>query len=497
MGVTIRQNTLFLADEDGNLTPVGMFGAGVNESIKSIDEYAANVKNEIVVAADAAKNTITEKTNEQVDRIPEVNAIAENVKQMDSTFPTPIVCSKSDKIITIDDSADRPLRSITVYGKTTQGGTPSPDTPADMTGAGKSSSLRIVTAEKNLAALTPRTLSGSGITTAYDEQTGVVTVSGTATANAFVSYWLREFIPAGTTIVIGFGNELIDSNISIRAQSASEGTLANITTLDKKNKVVKITLNNTFEFLTIRVNSGATVDMKLKIGIVVGSDITAYTWIHPDDPTSVQIVMPSWHTVVGGLLHGVPALGSDATYTDADGHGWVADTIEYDAQTGTAQIVKRVASVTFDGDSSENWVKGGSGSYFAIKLSGKSSVSHGLCTHYQGIAINANESYIGFTSATDKDYIRFRPADYANMTVDTWREQLSASPVTVLYALSEPEITQIVGDELKAMKSLRCRYLSTTVFNDALAYSTVRYIADTKTYIDNRIDQAIKAYASQ
>lgn len=497
MGVTIRQNTLFLADEDGNLTPVGMFGSGEDKILEDIEGYAAQLKAEINVVAETAKSDIKSKTDEQTQRIPEVNEVAENVKQIDSTFSPPIVCSKSDEIITIDDSADRPLRSIIVYGKTTQDGTPSSDTPVDLTGAGKSSPLRIVTAGKNLAALTARTPNSAGITSTYDEQTGVITVTGTATATAFVSYWLQEFIPANIPIVIGFSNISSDGNISIRAQSTSGSANTTLATLNSANMVVRATLKHAFEFLTIRVNSGATVNMKLKIGVMVGSDSTGYTWTHPADPTSAQIVMPSWHTAIGGLLHGVPALGSDATYTDADGRGWVADTIEYDAETGTAQIVKRVASVTFDGDSSENWVKGGSGSYFSIKLSGKSSASHGLCTHYQGIAINANESYIGFSSATDKDYIRFRPSGYADMTVDTWREQLSASPVTVLYALSEPEITQIVGDELEAMKSLRCRYLSTTMFNDALAYSTVRYIADTKTYIDNRIDQAIKAYASQ
>lgn len=496
MGVTIRQNTLFLLDENGNLVPVGMFGTGVNESIKSIDEYAVNIKREIIAEAETAKNAITEKTEEQIDRIPEVNTIAENVNQIDSTFPPPIVCSKAGNVITIDDSADRPLRSITVYGKTTQDGTPSEDKPVDPMGTGTDSPLRIVTAGRNLATLMMRVGSNLGITSSYDAQTGVVTVTGTATGTAFVSYWLLDPIPAGVPLVIGMGNGSSDGNIAIRAQSASENANTTIATLSSTNRVVKVTLTHAFEFFAIRVNAGATVNMKMQIGVVAGSDIAGYTWTHPDDPTSAEIVIPDFHNTASGLIHGLPAI-SGGNYTDENGQQWITDTVEYDAETGTAQLVQRVASVTFDGSTDENWVKGGSGSYFAIKLSGKSNTSHGLCTHYQGIAINTGENNVGFTAATDKDYIRFRPTDYADMTVDTWREQLNASPVTVLYVLSDPEITQIVGDELTAIKSLRCRYPSTTVYNDALACSIVQYIADTKTYIDNRIDQAIKAYASQ
>lgn len=496
MGVTIRQNTLFLLDGNGNLVPVGMFGAGVKESIKSIDEYAANVKNEIIAEAETAKNAITEKTEEQIDRIPEVNIIAENVKQIDSTFAPPIVCSKAGNVITIDDSADRPLRSITVYGKTTQDGAPSENAPVNPIGTGTASPLRIVTAGKNLAVFTPRTANNNGITSSYDAQAGVLKVTGTATSLAFVSYWLQTPIPAGVPLTIGFGNGTSDINITIRAHSESESANTNIAVLNGANRVVEKVFTHAFEFIAIRVETGATVNMSLQIGVVAGSDSAGYIWTHPDEPTIAQIMIPDFHITASGLLHGLPAANS-GNYADENGQQWITDTVEYDADTGSAQLVRRVGSVTFDGSTDENWVKGGSGSYFAIKLSGKSNTSHGLCTHYQGIAINAGENNVGFTAATDKDYIRFRPTNYADMTVDTWREQLSASPVTVLYALSEPEITQIVGDELEAMKSLRCRYLSTTVFNDALAYSTVRYIADTKTYIDNRIDQAIKAYASQ
>ena len=405
----------------------------------------------------------------------------------------PIICDESGTVITVQNSADRPLRGLTVYGKTTQDGTPREDVPVDLVGAGTASPLRIVTAGKNLAALTPRIEDNFGITSSYDAQTGVVSVTGTATQMAFVSYWLREPIPSGVPLVIGLGNVSSDSNITVRAQSESENANTNIAMLNSTNRVVNKVFSHAFEFLSIRVDAGATVNMKLQIGVVAGSDITGYTWTHPDNPTSAQIIMQQVHSAVGGLLQGVPAI-SGGNYTDENGQQWIADTVEYDAQAGTAQLVQRVESMTYVGSKYEKWVKkAGSGSYFAIRRADKTSASHGLCTHYPGLAINAGENNVGFTAATDKEYIRFRPTGYADMTVDQWRARLAKSPVTVLYALAEPVITTIIGDELAELTALRSRYSATTIYNDAGAQMEARYVADTKNYVDQRIEQAVKA----
>ena len=395
----------------------------------------------------------------------------------------PIICDESGTVITVQNSADRPLRGLTVYGKTTQGGTSSEDAPVDPMGTGTSSPMRIVTAGRNLAALTPRITDHFGITSSYDAQTGVVSVTGTATKMAFVSYWLREPIPSGVPLVIGLGNVSSDSNITVRAQSESENTYTNVAMPNSTNRVVNKVFAHAFEFLSIRVNAGATVNMKLQIGVVAGSDITGYTWTHPGNPTSAQIIMPVLHFAVGGLLHGLPAV-SGGNYTDENGQQWIADTVAYNAQAGTAQLVQRVESVTYFGGADENWVKGGSGSYFAIRRADKSSASSGLCTHYPALAINAGEYKVGFSAAMDKEYIRFRPTGYADMTVDQWRARREASPVTVLYALAEPVTTPITGDELAALTALRSRYPVTTIYNDAGAQMSARYVADTKKYVD-------------
>ena len=82
------------------------------------------------------------------------------------------------------------------------------------------------------------------------------------------------------------------------------------------------------------------------------------------------------------------------------------------------------------------------------------------------------------------------------MTVDQWRARLAESPVTVLYALAEPVTTPITGDELAALEQLRSRYPATTIYNDAGAQMAARYVADTKNYVDQRIEQLTNAVVS-
>ena len=122
-------------------------------------------------------------------------------------------------------------------------------------------------------------------------------------------------------------------------------------------------------------------------------------------------------------LRGVPVASGAGTYTDADGQGWIADTVEYDAETGTAKIVKRIGII---------------------------------------------ESYAGETIGTT----------YMSTTGDL------TDGACVIYPLESPIETIVAADDLCALRS---RYPETTVYNDAGAHMAVKYIADTKNYIDMKI----------
>lgn len=374
----------------------------------------------------------------------------------------PVIAQATGMAIVATDSADRLLRGLTVYGKTTQDGTPSEDAPVEMQSVGGAGDIVV-----SVLAGLPE--GGTDRIAIIRQPRGVTVAAGEVATFGVLA------VGRGLTYQWEYWNKATWNN------SASTGNDTDTVTFTAK------AYHDGYKYRCLITDaSGNTVrtdEVTLTIGEASGSD---------DGAADTQTATIS----IADALRGVPVSGNDATYTDADGQGWIADTVEYDAETGTAQLIRRVANVTYFGGADENWVKGGSGSYFAIKRADKSSASHGLCTHYPGLAINAGEYKVGFTAATDKEYIRFRPTGYADMTGDQWRARLEASPVTVLYALAEPVTMPITGDELTALAQLRSRYPATTIYNDAGAQMVVRYVADTKNYVDQQIEQLTNAVVS-
>lgn len=80
--------------------------------------------------------------------------------------PDDIVCDASGSTININDSSDRQLQGLTLCGKTTQDGTPTPDAPVDLVTAGASGSIVLTITDgtdenkQTITAQTPNGLPG-------------------------------------------------------------------------------------------------------------------------------------------------------------------------------------------------------------------------------------------------------------------------------------------------------------------------------------------------
>lgn len=69
--------------------------------------------------------------------------------------------TKSGEVITITDATKRGFRSFSVYGKTTQDGTPTPDVPVDLVSVGDSGSITVnVTGQNDSQSMTVATPNG-------------------------------------------------------------------------------------------------------------------------------------------------------------------------------------------------------------------------------------------------------------------------------------------------------------------------------------------------
>lgn len=77
------------------------------------------------------------------------------------SFASAVVNSASGESITVSDSSDGKPRSLTIYGKTTQDGTPTPDAPVDLVSVGNSGSITVnVTGENDAQSVNVATLNG-------------------------------------------------------------------------------------------------------------------------------------------------------------------------------------------------------------------------------------------------------------------------------------------------------------------------------------------------
>lgn len=103
----------------------------------------------------------------------------ENIGAADEALQIVLVGSETGNPIAVDDAFAAPLRGLTVYGKSTQDGTPSPDSPVPIVSAGDGGSVAVTLSDGNgktqtLALPTPNGLPGIPVRSSgnYTDQNG-------------------------------------------------------------------------------------------------------------------------------------------------------------------------------------------------------------------------------------------------------------------------------------------------------------------------------------
>ena len=74
-----------------------------------------------------------------------------------------VVCEETGSVIAVGDASNRIVQGLTLYGKTTQDGTPTPESPVELVSAGNGGSIRVTVTDgtvSNVQALTAQTSNG-------------------------------------------------------------------------------------------------------------------------------------------------------------------------------------------------------------------------------------------------------------------------------------------------------------------------------------------------
>lgn len=222
----------------------------------------------------------------------------------------------------------------------------------------------------------------------------------------------------------------------------------------------------------------------------------------PVDIVSVEkptITIGEQNINIPRTIHGIPVT-SGGNYTDADGQQWICDEIDLERGVYVQRLHHHAftgaeAFASFDNGAitGETFPKLGLPDCKVTKSDASTNKSNLLCnvglireqydlTHglATGLAVSkwGNPSFLYFDTATY--------GNAASLSAKMRSAYESGNPYEILYELKTPIETALTEAEINAFSALHSNYPNTTIQNDAGAWMKVKYVADTKTYIDNK-----------
>ena len=203
---------------------------------------------------------------------------------------------------------------------------------------------------------------------------------------------------------------------------------------------------------------------------------------------------------IPGVYRGIP-VSKNGNYTDADGQQWVCDEIDL----ARGKYVQRIYKKTLTG--TESWkvstvqanVAEG---FIRYDVSFTSPLPYSRDSLWSHFPFRENQGGYGYgawvLNESPRTSIRII-TDHA--TVDDLKAWLadkatSEEPVTVLYILEEPIETPLTEEQISAYKELQTYKPVTNIYSDEGVGIEVEYVADTKTYIDNKFIELQQAIIS-
>lgn len=438
-----------------------------NESATNAQQYATTAQQAAETATSAAEdaaNAVSEQLKE------DVQGIVDNLDGLSEAIA--IKETATGEVISVSDSADYRLQGLKLYGKSVQDGTPTPENP-----------LEIKNVMNPIIVIAPKNLIN------YDEWSKVGVQNGTGiwqdfgiviTANEIGDAYTRHnrstgqnykinVIP-GITYKLSWEHTGGEGTVYIFPNGTSTGMVSAYTGAASS---LSYTAKEYDSYITFRVgvhSANATATYK-NVMISIDSDTTFASY--SGDASSLLYTTPNG-------LPGIP-VESGGNYTDAEGQQWICDEVDF-GRGKYVQRVKKFSNVTFKASGISSSVAE-STLYQSSPLNlGVSEYPKALCDGMQYSRSTLPNNITGFYVYDDTIRARFSSskddeANIARLAVYTWLVQCSSIE------------TDLTPEQLTAYAALTMYKPNTTVTTDSspAAGVSVDYVADTKTYIDNKI----------
>ena len=373
------------------------------------------------------------------------------------------------------------MQGLRIFGRSTQDGTPTPDAPVEIksvvepvvTVAGKNlfDSSKVnqdyFVAENELH-VTPTTYN-------VDIYTGV---SGSSQPVSSARIGNLPYLSKGT-YTISFEMIFDDGETHNRSMIVTEINADGSVKGQHSLLSGEVFTLEEGTLISLRRNINASATIK-NLQIELGSETTSY------EPYKALQTVELAHT-----LPGIPVT-SGGNYTDGDGQQWVCDEVDF----ARGKYVQRIGEYVVSGRESwsvsnvQNGLADGFVRYDCATALLATSDTVSVWTHFPYKGTYVTDGYGAWVLNTTASQIGLRVVTN-HKTVDDLKTFLTENSVTCKYVLATPIETPLSETEIAAYRALHSNYPNTTVLNDAGAHMVVKYAADTKLYIDNKITALI------
>ena len=370
--------------------------------------------------------------------------------------------------IVVTDSAEANLKAFSIYGKSTQDGTPTPDAPVDIVSLGADGSVKMDVMGGNLIQYPYKdteTFKQSAVV--KDNGAGILTFDGDFTGNFFFTDYNFK-VKKGVTYTFSiFGNFVASKNLSFWVYSETEGDVTLLSTASAKS--ITFTPTKDISGVAIYVHSEGTTNVKgtmypqFRIGNA--TEYEAYKI-----PQSVSLSLQTG-------FRGIPVTDKSlANYTDVNGQMWCADEIDLERGVYIQRVIPINAGEQYW---TINTTWSGVNTDCNIAYFKHSNMKYGnfLCTHFSKFFKNSGYDWVIGKMGMQETGVMYASIAKSAATTNDGVKQYMTSLGAVIYCVAVTPIeTALTAEQIAVCKALKANYPTTTFLNDENAYMKVQYI---------------------
>lgn len=397
--------------------------------------------------------------------------------------------------VAIADSSNNKLLGLNIYGKSTQASTPTLTAPVKIDSIGDDGRIYTSLFGKNLFDAGKLNLTSNSSLSIADDGYTIVATGGKATTYASSRYDLPLSLKGKRLCLVA------DSIAT--AQEVEVSAQVNVETPGKMDYFLVTTKRSSVSFT---VPNDAT---RITIGVYTNNSSATLSVDNTVTVKGLRLMLEankadSWTKFVGEqafalshILRGIPVTDKAyATYTDASGKMWCADEIDLDRGVYIQRINKKTVTaetvITKHDYSNDNFFVA------IIRESQRNATTDCLSTHFakvtNGELLRSSACVYCMSNMVNAIHVSV-PTTIAN-DIATFKNWAMSNNLVVYHILSTPIETPLTAtaEEIAAYKALHTNKPNTVAVNDESAYMSVKYIADTKAYIDNKLSgSSVKA----